>query len=210
MKLYYFDIYGRAEAIRFALTHSGTAWEDVIINGEKLMELKGDGSLEFGQVPMLELDDGRKIVQSWAILRYVGRTFGYYPTDAETAWRVDSTIDAVEDFLTQYFKFHFEKDEEKKKVAKEGFFNWLPKWLDAIEKRLVNNTTQKYIVGDKITIADFALAALIFSFAVNPANPTFEETLPLLKDREVFVAYKNGLKEELKARLESRPQPRPL
>ena len=69
-------------------------------------ELKDSGKLEFGQVPMLEMPDGHRFVQSWAILRYLGRIYDYYPIeDAKIAWKIDSTIDAVEDFLGAYFKF---------------------------------------------------------------------------------------------------------
>jgi glutathione S-transferase len=53
MKLFYFDIYGRAESIRFLLSHAKVEYENVLINGEVLKELKESGKLEFGQVPML-------------------------------------------------------------------------------------------------------------------------------------------------------------
>ena len=210
MKLYYFDIYGRAEAVRMLAAHAKLPLENVILTGESLAELKTTGVLEFGQVPMLEVD-GKHLVQSWAILRFLGRQNGYYPTDVETAYGVDSTIDAVEDYITNYFKFNFEADAERKKTAKEAFLTkFLPNWLNAIEKRISNNTTQKYIVGDKITIADFALAALGFSFLLNEANPTYAETWEIVKDREVLKAYATGIKEELKEHLANRPQPRPF
>lgn len=159
MKLYYFDIYGRAEGIRMLLTHAKAEWEDVRINGEKLGELKASGNLEFGQVPALE-HDGKWLAQSWSILRYLGKVYGYYPSDAEAAWKVDSTLDAVEDYLTTFFRYNFEQDEEKKKVAKENWLKFVPGWLTVIEKRVANNESQHHIVGSTWTIADFALVAL--------------------------------------------------
>lgn len=78
MKLYYFDIYGRAESIRFLLSHAKVEYENVNA-GPIMADLKESGKLEFGQVPMLETADGHRYVQSWAILRYLGRTYGYYP-----------------------------------------------------------------------------------------------------------------------------------
>ncbi len=85
IKLYYFDIYGRAEAIRMLLHHAKVEFEDVRINGETLGEMKAAGQLEFGQVPMLE-HDGKHLVQSWSILRYIGKLHGYYPDNAEEGW----------------------------------------------------------------------------------------------------------------------------
>ena len=107
MKLYYFDIYGRAESIRFLLSHAKVEYENINCGGDIMKELKESGKLEFGQVPMLETD-GKRFVQSWAILRYLGRTYGYYPETPELAWKIDSTIDAVEDYLGAYYKFNFE------------------------------------------------------------------------------------------------------
>ena len=211
MKLYYFDIYGRAEAIRMILNHKKEPFENVLIDGAKLQELKASGVLEFGQVPMLQTDDGKQLVQSWAILRYLGRRFGYYPDDAETAWRVDSTIDAVEDFFTSYFRVHFEGDETKKEAAKAKFLSdFLPKWLDAIEKRIKNNENPNYIVGGKITIADFALAAAAFNLLLNEANPLYKDFEPIVGKYEVLKAYATHLKGELAEHLTNRNQPRPI
>ena len=210
MKLYYFDIYGRAESIRFLAAHAKLQLETVVVNGESMAALKESGKLEFGQVPMLEVD-GKHLAQSWAILRYLGRQHGYYPSDPEVAYQIDSTIDAVEDYLGAYFKFNFEQDAERKKAAKETFLTkFLPNWLNAIEKRLTKNSSQKYIVGDKMTIADFALGSVGHNILLNEANPTYAETWEIIKDREVLKAYATHQKEELKEYLASRPQPRPF
>lgn len=56
IKLYYFDIYGRADFIRFILHHAKVEYEDIRINREQLVEMKTAGKLEFGQVPALEVD----------------------------------------------------------------------------------------------------------------------------------------------------------
>ena len=115
MKLYYFDFYGRADPIRMLLTHAKVEFENVILNPETIKELKSSGKLEFGQIPMLELDDGKCLCQSWAILRYLGRKYGYYPEEnPETAFKIDSMMDAVEDYLNAYLKYHFENNEERK------------------------------------------------------------------------------------------------
>lgn len=207
MKLYYFDIYGRAESIRFLLSHAKVEYEDVNA-GPILGELKESGKLDFGQVPMLE-QDGKTMVQSWAILRFLGRTYGYYPENPEVAYKIDSAIDAVEDYLGAYFKFNFESNEEKKAIFKENWLKMVPIWVKAIEKRLEANGG-KYIAGDKITIADFALAYVGFGLLLNEANPNYADTWELIKDHEILKKYANGLKEDLGARLSTRPTPRPF
>jgi hypothetical protein len=50
MKLYYFDIYGRAESIRFLLAHAKVEYENV--NAGPLMPELKKTRLEFGQVPL--------------------------------------------------------------------------------------------------------------------------------------------------------------
>ena len=122
LKLYYFDIYGRAESIRFLLSHGKINYENVNVGNDNILnKLKDSNHLEFGQVPMLETAEGKRYVQSWAILRYLGRILGYYPNDNLLAWKIDSTIDAAEDYFSAYFKFNFESNEEKKQIYKEAF-----------------------------------------------------------------------------------------
>ena len=159
---------------------------------------------------MFVTSDGKNLCQSWAILRFLGRTYGYYPEEPETAWKVDSTIDAVEDYLNSYFRFNFESNEEKKAVAKENWLKMLPTWVSAIEKRISANAGSKFIVGPTITIADFALAAVGFNLLLNEANPHYTESYPFIKDHEILKTYANNLREELKEHLEKRPQPRPF
>lgn len=56
MKLYYFDVYGRAEPIRMLLNHKKIEFEDVRINKEQMLAMKEAGNLEFGQLPVVEFD----------------------------------------------------------------------------------------------------------------------------------------------------------
>lgn len=150
------------------------------------------------------------MTQSWAILRYVGRKYGYYPKDDPMiAYQIDSTIDAVEDYVGAYFKFNFEPNEEKKAIFRENWIKMLPMWIAAFEKRIEANGG-KYIAGTKITIADFAFGSVAFNLLFNEANPHFTEVLPFVKDSQILKKYLNGLREDLKDRLSTRPSPRPF
>ena len=209
-KLHYFDIYGRGETIRFLLTHAKVDFEDVLVSREQLVEYKAQGLAEFGQLPILERD-GHKLVQSWSILRYLGAQLGYYPTDAETAYRVDSVIEGVEEFVTKYFRPIFEQDAAKKAVLVEELLAHIPKVSKLVNDRLAANESQSFIVGNKMTIADFALAAVAFNCIENPAGPLHAQVSTAVKEGEypAVDAYFAGLATELQARLTTR-QPRPF
>jgi glutathione S-transferase len=63
--------------------------------------MKADGKLAFGQLPALEVEDGRIICQSAAILRFVGRYAGLYPNDDFVAAAIiDSLMDEEIDLFT--------------------------------------------------------------------------------------------------------------
>lgn len=96
MKVYYFDGYGRAEQLRMLLAHAKVDYEDVRLTGEDLAKYKAEGKFEFGQVPAVEID-GKTYAQSTSILRLLGKQHGYYSEDPITAWRIDSTLNAILD-----------------------------------------------------------------------------------------------------------------
>ena len=115
MKLYYFDLYGRAEPIRILLDHAKVDYEDVRVSGPSWKELKEDTEkCKYGQIPILE-KDGKFYSQSNSILRYLGGIHGYYPEDLEERFRADELIDLVGDFTTPIGKNLFGplKGEEK-------------------------------------------------------------------------------------------------
>jgi glutathione S-transferase len=79
-KLHYFPLHGKGEPIRMMLAHCNTKYDNVIVpldmNWPKIKP-----NYPNGQVPMLEFNDGTKIGQSHAIMRYLSTLKGYYPQD---------------------------------------------------------------------------------------------------------------------------------
>ncbi len=96
------------------------------------------------------------------------------------AWKIDSTIDACEDYFGAYFKYFGESFPEIKAQHKESWLKLVPLWIEAIEKRITANGG-KFVAGNQITIADFAVAAVIFNLLLNEANPDYQESHPHTK-----------------------------
>ena len=209
-KVHYFDAYGRAEPIRLLLAHVKVPFEDLRYSFEEWPAKKAELKPEFGQVPIYE-QDGKQYAQSGSILRFLGRQHGLYSDDAFTAWRIDSVDNSVSDLADQFYKFFFDKDEESKKAGLEKFLKTtLPNWAQAIENRLKNNTSQNYIVGDSLTIADIVLAASASSTFENEASPYHTQLGEVIHQYPTLKAYFDFQRNLFKDYLASRPQPRPF
>ena len=112
-----------------------------------------------GQVPTIELDDGRTLAQSNAIIRYLGRGSHLIPQDAYAEGKMDEWL-----FWEQYShepyvatcRFHMvylskpasELDLEK---VKRGYAA-----LDHLQRQLARS---RFLVGETLTLADIALLA---------------------------------------------------
>ena len=204
-KVHYFAGYGRGEVLRMLLAHAKVDYENVFYSFADLPKAKESGNLEFGQLPVLEID-GKFYSQSIAILRFLGNKYGYNPEEPYTAWRVDSTIDSIGDLLNAYYKATFTSNEDDKAALWKVFYETTyPKWLTVIESRLKSNTTQKYIVGDKMTIADFLIAAIAYGTFMNEGNANKDVQLAIVEKFPVLLEYVKGLGEELKEYLAARP-----
>jgi glutathione S-transferase len=119
---------------------------------------------DMAQVPVVELEDGRFLAQSNAILRYLARGTRLLPEDAYRAAKVDEWL-----FWEQYnhepyvavCRFHMvylgkpvsALDPEKVKRGNDA--------LDFIEQRLIKQARaqERFLVSDDLTIADISLLA---------------------------------------------------
>jgi glutathione S-transferase len=100
-----------------------------------------------------------------SILRLLGRKYGYYPVhDADLMWEVDSLLSSVDDYLNIFMKYMFEPNFTLKEKAMERYLETAALWFSVLQKRLQNKT---YLVGSSITIADFAVSAIIFDHVHN-------------------------------------------
>jgi glutathione S-transferase len=206
IKVHYFAGFGRAEAVRMLLKYSKVEFENVNYTFADLPTVKASGNLEFGQLPAVERE-GKFYSQSVSCLRALAIMIdnGTYPTDPYQAYLVDSVVDAVSDIYNGYFAAAFAPTEELKKQKMGEFLaNTLPKFLAAFEKRLEGNSSPDKMVGDKHTIADFALAALAYSSFLNEANPAREAQLEVANKFPKLMDYFNGLGETLKDHLSTR------
>ena len=112
-----------------------------------------------GQIPVVELDDGRHLAQSNAIIRYLARGSKLLPDDAFTQAKIDEWL-----FWEQYShepniavcRFHMLYLKRSKESREAGRVERGEKALDLLEAQL---SGRQFLVGDGITVADIALVA---------------------------------------------------
>lgn len=166
LKLYYFDIPGLGEIIRLACHYGQLPWEEVRLSVEQFNELKANGKLLFGQVPALEVEGKGFIFQSAAILRFVGRHAGLYPTDDYQAALCDALLDQEKDMFaglncSRYrdrMGFRCLTPEVVREVRRTLNEEVLPRHLRFFEDFLSRSSTGWLLGGAEPTIADFVIA----------------------------------------------------
>eukprot|EP00347_Sterkiella_histriomuscorum_P005561 403356138 len=176
MKLHYFKSYGRAESLRMLFYKAKLPYTEVPITYEDWPAVRESKLCEFKQIPILELPDGTLMSQTRSILRYFGSQHGFYPRDPVQAYLVDSFMDSYDDINPYFYNWRIKKDPDiKQKIHNELYSRVFPKWCEAFERRLQNNVSQKYIVGNSLTIADMAYAGRFTGQVRNPSSPYRED-----------------------------------
>jgi glutathione S-transferase len=124
--------------------------------------LKASGELPFGSLPVLEVETPGgtlKSAQSNAILRFVGRRTGLYPThDDLRALKVDEALDLGEDLYHLLSPSMGEADAERRMAMRKVLAeDTLPRWAGFLERLLVANGRTGFVAGDALTVADLKL-----------------------------------------------------
>ena len=93
---------------------------------------------------------------------------------------------------------------------------YLPLWLQSMEFRLLGNAPNldkdpsgMYIVGDKITIADFVLASAVFSIFYNEGNPRHQTLRKIYESYPKLHRYADTMRIRFLDYLEVRPKTLP-
>ncbi|XP_072281056.1 glutathione S-transferase P 1-like [Pyxicephalus adspersus] len=159
LTLTYFPLRGRGEPIRLLLADNGAQWTEDVVQLADWFSGKCDvkNKAVFGQLP--QFTDGQLVLyQSNTILRYLGRKFNVAGSNDVEYTYIDMMNDGVEDLRQKFSKFmFFEFETGKEKYEKE-----LPNQLSAFEKVLSKNSNgTKFLVGDKISFADYNLLDII-------------------------------------------------
>jgi glutathione S-transferase len=157
-KLTYFNILGRGEATRLALTIGGIAFTDERIAFSDWPTLKP--TTPWGSLPQLTFASGDVVAQQRSMLRLVGKETGLYPSDDPIQGaNIDSLMDACEDVGTKCNDTGRGLPKEEKEAArakciadKDGAVYAVLKRIDAfIEQKGSNGYA---VGGDALTVAD--------------------------------------------------------
>ena len=110
--------------------------------------------------------------ESTAILRYLGKHYGYYPSDAHEAWYADSLVDYSNDFLGKTYPIimNGKFDDDTKKT----FVDTITTYCAYFNKQLKSHG-KAFIAGDKPTTADFHVTSYLCSFVNNKHSPMPED-----------------------------------
>lgn len=141
---------GRAEPIRLALAIGDIEFEDYRIEWDKWPSIKD--TMPFGIVPILEVN-GEKLAQSNAILRYIGKLTGLYPTDALEAFRVDEFVDTISEVMEQAFLYNG-PDKDVLRETRQKFCDNIPRYVGTLDKMVKESGKGPFFLGEKVTIAD--------------------------------------------------------
>ncbi|MCC7538627.1 MAG: glutathione S-transferase family protein [Deltaproteobacteria bacterium] len=156
IKLTYFDFHGgRGEAARIALSVAGIPFEDDRVVFATWAALKP--TTPFGGLPMLEVD-GRRLSQSNAINRYVGRLAGLYPEDAWEAARCDEIMDAVESLYGDMTPSFGMKGDAQKAERERLVAGPIPLYLRGLAGLLGD---REWFVDGRLTMADLKVAETV-------------------------------------------------
>mmetsp|Transcript_15 Transcript_15/g.27 ORF Transcript_15/g.27 Transcript_15/m.27 type:complete len:174 (-) Transcript_15:10-531(-) len=155
--------------------------------------MKLNGSLPFGQVPILEVDGSLTIAQTNSILRYLSKLGGLYPDNPALAAKVDAALDhELDTFISASIALYPTRfgvtlnDEQMAGLVDALVSEIMPRHLGNLERMLSVSSTGWIAGTERPSSADFAWACRLGQFmpekeALFPEPLRKLEAYPLLQ-----------------------------
>ena len=213
-KLSYFDLNGRVDACRMALSHANFQYEDNRLSFEQFGAMKAGGELPLGSAPIWE-EDGFTMCQSNAILRMIGIRCGYYHTDPMICWAIDSMLDFHEGHTNgwQSFWAPILGGADPATLADADITEWCEKFWDKVipvtEARLAKHG-KRFLAGtDRPTICDFKAFCAYANTFCNPGCPLSQSNKDKIQAKvdaaPCYAAWVRTMKAETDNYCQTRP-----
>jgi glutathione S-transferase len=152
----YFDTPGFAEVSRFCLGISGLEWKNTVVDWDGYLELKSQGELPWGLLPIIRTPEGT-IAESNALLRYTGALAGLEPEDLYTRAKVDELVEVINGWKASFTPTFSIEDLDEKIAARQALFaedGKMDRALKAISKVFEQSSTGWLANTESMSIAD--------------------------------------------------------
>lgn len=180
VKLTYFQLKALGEPIRWLLKYGNIDFEDQRIEFADWPNIKPN--IFFGQLPSYE-ENGKKINQSIAISRYLGKKVQLAGNDDWENLEIDAIVDTINDLRLKLIKYGYEKDEKIKTEVGGPLFNEiLPFYMEKLDK--IAETNGGYLAINKLTWADFYFIAVLDYFNYLAERDILENRPNLIKVKD--------------------------
>ncbi len=178
----YFQIHGRAEAIRLLLTLVGQPFTDTALSREQWKTAKA--TMPLFQLPVLlerSAQGEKRIPQSQAILRHLARTFGMYGDDEEQMVRADVAAETCVDVATSISALLYGASKGNAELAARY---WAETWKSNVAKltNLLEAAPQSaggLLVREQPTFADVSAFQVLHTHLA--MRPTCLDDAPALR-----------------------------
>ena len=164
MRLIYFSVPGRAEASRVALSLAGIDWEDIQVDGPEFQNMKANGELPWGMLPVLVTEEGT-LAESSAILRFAGEKAGLVPHDAYQRAKVNEFLDGMWSLAIALDSTFGIDDQQKRIDLRKGLFELEgegTRCMRIFEEKIRESPTGWIAGSDEMSIADLKLFTELF------------------------------------------------
>lgn len=155
-EIIYFASPGFAESSRFCLELSGVEWKNTVVDWDGYMQLKQQGELPWGVLPIIRTPNG-VVAESNALLRYTGALAGLEPDDLFTRTKVDELVEVINGWREAFVPTFSIQDMDEKIAAREKLFSEDGKMdlaMKAISEVFEDSTTGWLANTETMTIAD--------------------------------------------------------